>query len=129
MADQRARIQFGNHRDSMLAQKLASFLVRSPIAGDAGKLTQSSNVRMRGFVVRRVGPVITDLRISQDYDLPGIGRIAEYFLVAGDDLAGRTKTPALEYGAVFQGEDGGWQLDGPPDAWIKPILAGSSALE
>src|ERR1035438_1717046 len=118
---------------------LEDLFVRAPIAGDAGKLAhhQTLDVRARGFAVRGVGPVIPDLRIGQNDDLPGIGRIGEYFLVAGDggiedDLAGplggRTKTPALEDAAVFQGEDGGWQLDCPPGDWIKPILAASRPL-
>ena len=136
MPDQRARIQLGDYRDAVLAQKLAGFLVGAPVAGNTGELThhQALDVRARGFVVRGVSPVIPNLGIGQDNDLPGIGRIGEDFLVAGDggiedDLAGsfgrRTKTPALEDAAVFQGEDGRWQLDGPPGDWIKPILAGA----
>ena len=53
------------------------------------------------FVVGFVRAVVADLRIGQHHDLPGIGRIGEDFLVAGDrgiedDFArafdGRTKT-------------------------------------
>jgi hypothetical protein len=60
-----------------------------------------------------VGAVVADLRVGENDDLAGIGRIGENFLVAGDgriedDLAGpvcaRTKTAALEDGAVLQGE-------------------------
>ena len=69
---------------------------------------------MRGLVVFGVGAVVADLRVGQDDDLAGIGRIGEYFLIAGerrieDDFAGafrgRTKTPAFEDGSVFQGQD------------------------
>jgi hypothetical protein len=117
MPDQRARIQVGDYRDAVLAQELAGFLVGSPVAGNRRELAhhQAFDVRARGFAVRGVGSVIPDLGIGQDDDLPGIGRIGEYFLVAGDggieddfagSLGGRTKTPALEDAAVFQGEDG-----------------------
>src|SRR5580658_301964 len=84
---------------------------------------------MRGLAIGGVGPVIPNLRIGENNDPAGIRWIGEYFLVAGDggvehDLAGalggRTKTPALEDAAVFQGKDGGWQLDCPPDDWMKP---------
>src|SRR5581483_1983610 len=39
---------------------------------------------MSGFIVVRIGAVIADFRIGEDYNLATIGRIGEYFLIAGD---------------------------------------------
>ena len=97
-------------------------LIRAPVAGERRKLAhhQSFDVRPRRFVVGLVGAVVADLRIGENDDLAGIRRIGEDFLIAGDggienDFAGpfdgRTKTPALEDRAVFQGENCGVQLD------------------
>ncbi len=94
---------------------LASF-VGAPVAGDGGELAhdEAFDVGPRGFVIVAAGAVVADLRVGEDDDLAGIGGVGEDFLVAGergieDDLAGalggRTKAPALEDGAVFQGED------------------------
>ena len=137
MAHQRARIDIGDYRDAVLAARnsRASSSERQLLVM-RGKLAhhQTLDVRARGFVVGGVGAVVPDLRIGQDDDLAGIGRIGEDFLVAGDggieddfagSFGGRTKTPALEDGSVFQGEDCRWQLDCPPRDWIKPILAGA----
>ena len=68
----------------------------------------------RGFVIGTAGAVIADLWVCEDDDLAGIGGIGEDFLIAGDRgiednfaraFGGRTKTPALEDGSVFQGQD------------------------
>ena len=100
-----------------------------------GKLAhhQPLDVRPRGFVVLAAGAVVADLRIGEDDDLPGIGRIGEHFLVAGErgiedhfagPLGGRTKTPALEDRAVFQGQDCRIQCRFFLPEWINLILAG-----
>src|SRR5882762_11175441 len=39
---------------------------------------------MRGLIVFRVGAVVANLRIGQNHDLPGVGRVSENFLVAGN---------------------------------------------
>ena len=117
MAHQRARVEIGDHRDAgCWPRKRVGLLVGAPVAGDGGKLAhhQAFDVGARRFVIVAAGSVVADLRVGEDDDLAGIGRIGEYFLIAGeggieDDFAGplggRTKTPALEDGAVFQGED------------------------
>src|ERR1700722_18965347 len=135
MADQRARIQIRNHRDAVPAQKLAGLFARAPITGNARKLThhQALDIGPRRFIVGGVGAVIPDLRVGQNDDLAGVGWIREDFLIAGNgsnenkfagSLGGRTKPPALEDRTVFQGQDGGWQLDSPPRDWIASILTG-----
>ena len=116
MADERAGIEIGDDGNAGLRKKCARFFVRAPVAGDAGELAddQAFDIRLRRFVIGGAGSVVADLRVGENDDLAGIGRIGEDFLIAGDggiedDFAGafggRTKTPALEDGSVFQGED------------------------
>ena len=116
MAHQRARIETGNHRNAGAAEKGVRLRIRAPVAGDGRELAhhQTFDIRTGRLVVRGTGSVVADLRIGEDDDLAGIGGIGEDFLIAGeggieDDLSGplggRTKTLALEDGAVFQGED------------------------
>src|ERR1019366_3263071 len=71
-------------------------------------------VRPAGFVVVPVGPVISDLRVREDHDLAGIGRVRENFLISGErgieyhfsgPFGGRAKAPAFEERAVFQGQE------------------------
>ena len=89
--------------------------IAAPIAGDGGKLAdhEAFNVRTVGLVVGGAGSVIADLRIGQDHDLAGVGGVGEDFLISREggvednfarSLGGRTKTPAFEDAAVFQGE-------------------------
>ena len=77
-------------------------------------------MRLRRFVIGRGGTVIADLRIGENNDLPGVGRIRKDLLISGyrgiedyfaGTFGGRTKTPALEDCPVFQGEDGGWRME------------------
>ena len=104
-------------------QEIVGLVVRAPVAGDRRKFAddQPFDVRLAGFVIVGIGAVVADLRVGEDDDLAGIGRIGEDFLIAGDggienDFAGafrgRTKTPALEDGSVFQGENCLLQLSG-----------------
>src|SRR5205807_1310027 len=97
-------------------QEVVRLGVRTPVARDCGKLadSQALNVRMGRFVVLGAGSVVADLRVRENDDLAGIGRVCKDFLIAGKrrvendfarSLGGRTKTPALEDRSVFQGED------------------------
>jgi hypothetical protein len=90
--------------------------IRAPVARHRRKLAhhQSLNERLSCFVILDVGSVIANLRVGEDDNLAGVGRIGENFLIAGhgrieNDLAGplggRTKTLAFEDRAVFQGQD------------------------
>ena len=116
MADEGAGIEFGDDGIWFLARKCAGVVIGAPVAGERGELAddESFDVGLDGLVIVGAGAVVADLGIGEDDDLAGIGGIGEDFLVAGqggieDDFAGalggRTKTPALEDGAVFQGED------------------------
>ena len=66
------------------------------------------------FLVVRIRAVVADLRIRENDDLAGVGRIGEDLLVAGDGgvednfaqaIFWRTKALALEDRPVLQGED------------------------
>ena len=116
MADQGARIEAGDNGHAVPSQERAGLRIRTPVAGDGGELAhyQAFDVRPRGFVIALAGSVVADLGIGEDDDLAGIGGVGEDFLVAGErgiedhlsgTLGGRTKTPAFEDGAVFQGEN------------------------
>ena len=117
VADQRARVEIADDGDAGVGRgrRRPRRRERQLLAmGENSRTTRPSMYGPRGFVVVGAGAVVADLRIGEDDDLAGIGRIGEDFLIAGeggieDDFAGplggRTKTPALEDGAVFQGED------------------------
>src|SRR5207248_623958 len=102
-------------RNAGAAQKLVCLGVRTPVAGDGGKLadSQALNVGGSGLVVLGAGAVVADLRVREADNLAGIGRVCKDLLIAGkgrveDDFArslgGRTKRPALEDRSDFQGE-------------------------
>src|ERR1700730_16327221 len=122
MPDQRSCVDLRDDWNTVFFQVRTRQLVRAPITGDCGKLAdyQPLDIRLQRFVVFDVGSVIADLRVSQNYDLAGIGRIGENLLVSGhsgieNDLArslsGRTKTPAFEDASVLQGQDCSVQYD------------------
>ena len=116
MADEGAGIEIGNDGDAGVGEEAVGFLVGAPVAGDAGEFAdgEAFDVGFGGFVIGGAGAVIADLRVGENDDLAGIGGVGEDFLIAGDSgiedyfagaFGGRTKAPALEDGAVFQGED------------------------
>ena len=116
MAHQGAGVESADHGYAGAGEKTVGVGVGAPVAGDGRELAddEAFDVRADGFVVVGAGSVIADLGIGEDDDLAGIGGIGEDFLVAGEGgiedhlaapLGGRTKTPALEDGSVFQGED------------------------
>ena len=116
MADQGAGIDIGDHRDLEFFQILVGHLLRAPVGADGRELAhrQTFYIRMRGLVVVRIGAVIADLRVGQDNDLPGIRRIGENFLVAGDGsikndfpvaFAFRAMASAAEDSSIFQRKD------------------------
>src|ERR1039457_6397101 len=109
--------------------------VGAPVARDGGEFAddQAFDVGAIGFVIAFGGSVVADLGVGEDYDLAGIGRTGEYFLIAGEGgvennftraLGGRTKAPALEDASVFQGEDCRVQFRLVLREWITFILAG-----
>ena len=117
-ARQLARIQAGDADDAMPREAGRQTLLTAPIAGQPRYVTydQPGRVHGSGLGIGCVAAGIADVRIGQGDDLPGVGRIAEYLLVAGDGgvehhlahgLAGRANADALEDRAVFEGQQGG----------------------
>src|SRR5271169_1632197 len=116
VAHQRSGIDLGEHGNLVALQILLRNFLRAPVGADAGKLAndQALDVGPGRFVVVGVGAVIADLGIGENYNLPGIGGVGEYFLVAGDasiknDFAVTftfvAEAFAVEDASVFQRKD------------------------
>ena len=132
MAHQSARVNVAEHRNLELFEIFFGDLLRAPVGADSRKLAhdQALDIRARGFVVFRVGSVIADFRIGENYDLAGVGRIGENFLIAGDGsienhfpvtFAFCSVAFAAEDSAVFQRKD---SLHSRSEEWILKILTG-----
>ena len=109
--------------------------------GENSRTTRPSINGLPASLSSCVRAVVADLRVREDDDLAGIGRIGENFLISGDggienDLAvsfrARTKTTALEDCSVLQGEDRWIQFLRGSSRWgvtlISPHLGGRSGL-
>ena len=85
MPHQRARVDLRKHRNLEALHVLVGDLLRAPVRADRRELAhdQPLDVGLGGLVVCLVGAVVADLRIGENDDLPGIGRIGGDFLVAG----------------------------------------------
>src|SRR5579863_599988 len=86
MANQRAGVDFAEHRNLVPLQILLGHFLRAPIGAHTRELAhdQPFNVRTRRFAVVGVGAVIADFRVGEDYDLAGVGGVGEDFLVTRD---------------------------------------------
>ncbi len=132
MPHQRARIDLRQHRNLELFEIFLGHLLRAPVGADSRKLAhdQSLDIRTRGFVVFRVGPVIADFRIGENYNLAAVGRIGENFLIAGDGSIKNDFAVTFAFGAVtFASEDSAVferkrSLHSCSREWILEILAG-----
>src|SRR4051794_23826863 len=85
MADQRAGIDLGKHRNRVALHVLVGHLFRAPVGADGRELAddQALDVGLGRFVVGVVGAVIANLGVGEDDNLPGIGRIGGDFLITG----------------------------------------------
>src|ERR1700761_7641584 len=83
MPYQGAGVDFGDDRHAVALQVFIGDLLRSPVRADWGKLPrhQAFDVWFLRLGIGGIGAVIADLRIRQDYDLTGVGRISEYLLI------------------------------------------------
>src|SRR5258708_7354223 len=79
-----AGVALGDDRHAVALQVFIRDLLRTPVRADGGKLPrhQAFDVWFLRLGIGGIGAVIADLRIRQDYDLAGVGRIGEYLLVA-----------------------------------------------
>src|SRR5450755_620634 len=132
MADERARVNVAENWDLELFEIFFGDLLRAPIRTHTGKLAydQALDIRAVGLAIFRIGAVIADFRIGKNYDLAGVRRIGENFLIAGDGsikndfavtLAFCSVAFASEDSAVFQRKNGLHFYSG---VWILKILTG-----
>src|SRR5438093_10107306 len=136
MPYQCARIDLRQHWNLELLQVFFGNLLRAPIRAYLRKLAhdQAFDIGPRGFVVFRIGAVVPDFRIGENYNLATIGRVSEDFLVTSDGsikndfavtFAFGAVAFAAEDSAVFQRKD---SLHSCSREWIFRILAGKFSL-
>ena len=116
VADERARVNVAEDRDVVPGEEIFGGLAAAPVGGELGEVAHDEcfDVGPPGLVVEGVGADVADVRVGQADELPGVGRVGEDFLVAGDGgiendfpaaLAARAVAAALKEPAVLQGED------------------------
>src|SRR5437667_7605613 len=108
MPDQRSRVDFRQHWNLELFEIFFRDLLRAPVGADSRELAndQTFNIGPRGFVVFRIGAVISDFRIGENNNLAAVRRIGENFLVAGDGSIKNDLAVTFAFGAVaFAAED------------------------
>jgi hypothetical protein len=113
---QRARIDIPNRRNFVTIQiKLRGFR-RAPVRRNLRKLAddQRFNVRARRFFVIEICANISNVRIREANDLPGVAWVGENFLVSGEagvkndfSAAARNRAgrAAVKYAPVFEREN------------------------
>ncbi len=132
MTHQGAGVDLGEHGNLVALEIFLGNFLRTPVGADARELAddQALDVRTGRLVVFGVGAVIADLGIGENYDLPGVGRIGENFLVASDGsikndfavtFAFGAEAFAVEDASVFQRKD---CLHCFSEEWILSILSG-----
>src|SRR5690349_9008795 len=132
MTHQRARVNLSQHRNPELFEIFLGHLGRAPVRTDSRKLAdnQPLDVGTRSFVVFRVGAVITDFRVGENYNLAAVGRIGENFLIASNGSIKNYFAVTFAFGAVtFASEDFAVferkrSLHSCSREWILEILAG-----
>src|SRR5439155_1156463 len=101
MPDQRSRVDFRQHWNLELFEIFFRDLLRAPVGADSRELAndQTFNIGPRGFVVFRIGAVISDFRIGENNNLAAVRRIGENFLVAGDGSIKNDLAVTFAFGA------------------------------
>jgi hypothetical protein len=119
MADERARVNVPDDRNVPALQILLGGLAGAPVGGDCREFANDErfDVGMRGLLVESVGADVADVRIGETDDLPGVTRVGEDFLIAGErgienNFAAAARAgagaAALKYAPVFERENGFW---------------------
>src|ERR1051326_1702939 len=118
MAGQRARVDALQAWNIPAAEIVIERFFGAPITWLLAQLfdSKTAHVWLRAFLIGRVGPVISDQRVSHGHDLAAIRWIGQDFLVTGHrgvetDLADMgpdgAKRLALKNSAVFEREESG----------------------
>src|SRR3989449_4442068 len=108
MPDQRSRFDFRQNWNLELFEIFFRDLLRAPVGADSRELAndQTFNIGPRGFVVFRIGAVISDFRIGENNNLAAVRRIGENFLIPGDGSMKNALAVTFAFGAVaFAAED------------------------
>src|SRR5690349_22416175 len=102
MPHQCPRIDLGENRNLELFEVFFCYLLRAPIGADFGELAhdQPLDIGPSGLVVFRIGAVISDFWIAENYNLATVGRIGENFLVASDGSIKNDLAVTFAFGAV-----------------------------
>ena len=122
MADEGARIDIPDDGNFLAIEIELSGFGRAPVRRDLRELANDErlNVRTRSLFVVDICADVSNMRIGEADDLPGITGVGENFLVAGKtgiendfaaaarDGAGRS---AVKYAPVFEREDCGSMLN------------------
>ena len=117
VAHERPRIDIPNHGNLVSVQIELRRFGRAPVRRHLRKFAHDErlDVGLRRFLIVEISSDISDVRIRQADDLPGVTWVGENFLVSGEagikndfaaparDRAGRT---AVKYAPVFQRENG-----------------------
>src|SRR5208337_4950149 len=129
---QRTRVDIGQHGNFELFEKPFGELLGTPVRANFGELANDKpfDIRPRGFAILGISPVVSDFGVGKNYNLTGIGRISEDFLITGDGsiknyfaatFAFRSVAFAAEDFAVFQRKDSLHCFSGE---WILKSLTG-----
>ncbi len=122
MANERARVDIPDGWDLVPIQIQLSGFRRAPVRGHLRELTHNErfNVRARRLLVVKIGADVSNMRIGQANDLPGVAGVCKNFLITGEagienDLSAaardRARGTAVKYAPVFQSESGGSVLN------------------
>src|SRR6185437_1679364 len=116
MPHQRAGVEVSDYRNIEAFEIFVGSLLRAPVRADGRELAhhESFNKRANRLIILGIRSVISDLWVCEYYDLPGVGRIGEDFLVSGERgikndfavaLCFRSVAFASEDAAIFQRKD------------------------
>ncbi len=137
VAHQRASVDVPDDRNLVPVQIQLGGFRRSPVGRDLREFPHDErfDVRPRGFLIFEVGADVSDVRVGQTNDLPGIAGVGENFLVTGEagienDFAAaagnRPRRAAVKDAPVFQREYRGSVLNF--GQWVLPCFSSSCAI-
>ena len=86
MTHEGARVNVPYHRNAVAFKILLGGFARPPVGSECGEFSddETFDVRLRRFLVVNIRAHVADVRIREAHDLPGVTRIGEYFLIAGE---------------------------------------------